>query len=79
MPADAPQQVTDLFAIHRDLNKKNVQESYHDARQAVDRLAQHVQRRTMSIEERALIERLFWACAARSSGSSARWTTSRKS
>ena len=36
IPADAPQQITDLFAIHRDLKKKNLLESYHDAVQAVD-------------------------------------------
>src|SRR5215213_2175829 len=33
--AEAPQQITDLFAIHRDVSKKNVLESYHDAVQAV--------------------------------------------
>ena len=36
IPADAPQPITDLFAIHRDLSKKNFLESYHDAVQAVD-------------------------------------------
>ena len=36
IPDDAPQQIADLFAIHRDLNKKNFLESYHDAVQAVD-------------------------------------------
>src|SRR5262249_34912933 len=30
VPEDAPQQVQDLFGIHRDLKKKNLQESYHD-------------------------------------------------
>src|SRR5207253_2020838 len=33
IPGEAPQQVTDLFAIHRDLSKKNLLESYHDAHQ----------------------------------------------
>ena len=36
VPADAPQQISDLFAIHRDLNKKNLLEGYHDAVQAMD-------------------------------------------
>ena len=36
IPPDAPQQISDLFAIHRDLKKKNMLESYHDAVQAVD-------------------------------------------
>src|SRR5208282_3383625 len=34
IPHDAPQQVTDLFAINRDLKKKNLLEGYHDAVQA---------------------------------------------
>src|SRR6202044_67802 len=36
VPADAPQQVTDLFSMHRDLSKKNMLECYHDAVQAMD-------------------------------------------
>ena len=31
MPDDAPQPISDLFDIYRDLNKKNFLESYHDA------------------------------------------------
>jgi arginine decarboxylase len=65
MPLDAPQQITDLFAIHRDLNKKNVQESYHDARQAVDDSLNMFNVGAMSIEERALVERLFWAVCSK--------------
>jgi arginine decarboxylase len=58
--AEAPQQITDLFAIHRDVNKKNVLESYHDAVQAVDESLNMFNLGAMSIEERALVERLFW-------------------
>src|SRR5206468_2397519 len=36
IPDNAPRQVTDLFAIHHELKKKNLLESYHDAVQAVD-------------------------------------------
>src|SRR3954447_23345593 len=36
LPVDSPQQVTDLFGIYRDLSKKNLLESYHDAVQAMD-------------------------------------------
>ena len=36
VPDDAPQPIQDLFAIYRDLSKKNLLESYHDAVQAVD-------------------------------------------
>src|SRR5436305_8322133 len=36
IPAEAPQPITDLAGIHRDLSKKNYLESYHDAVQSVD-------------------------------------------
>ncbi len=36
IPEDAPQPITDLFGIYRDLSKKNLLESYHDAVQAMD-------------------------------------------
>jgi arginine decarboxylase len=59
--ADAPQQVADLFGIHRDLNKKNLLESYHDAVQAVDEALNLFNIGSLSIEHRAAAERLFWA------------------
>ncbi len=61
IPAESPQQINDLFAIHRDVNKKNVLESYHDAVQAVDESLNMFNLGSLSIEERALVERLFWA------------------
>jgi arginine decarboxylase len=61
IPADAPQQVTDLFGIHRDLKKKNLLESYHDAVQAVDEALDMFNLGAMSVESRALVECLFWA------------------
>ena len=62
IPADAPQQITDLFAIHRDLSKKNLLESYHDAVQAVDEALNLFN--LGSPDHRACApwsERLFWA------------------
>lgn len=64
-PPDAPQQVSDLVAIHRDLKKKNILESYHDAVQAVDDALNMFNVGTLSLETRALIERLFWAICSR--------------
>ncbi len=61
IPEDAPQQVSDLFAIHRDLKKKNLLESYHDAIQAVDESLNAFNLGALKIEDRALVERLFWA------------------
>jgi arginine decarboxylase len=65
VPADAPQHVTDLFGIHRDLKKKNVLESYHDAVQAVDEALNMFSIGALSIEMRALVERLFWAVCSK--------------
>ena len=76
LPDDAPQPMPDLFAIHRDLNKKNLLESYHDAVQAVDEALNLFNLGYLTIEQRALAERLFWAVVRQAaSGSSASWTT----
>jgi arginine decarboxylase len=61
VPADAPQPITDLFAIHRDLSKKNYLESYHDAVQSVDEALNLFNLGYLSIELRSLAEQLFWA------------------
>lgn len=61
IPADAPQQIADLFSIYRDLKKKNILESYHDAVQAVDEALNMFNLGSLDIEMRALSERLFWA------------------
>jgi arginine decarboxylase len=61
LPEDTAQPVQDLFGIHRDLNKKNVLESYHDAVQAVEESLNLFTLGYLSVEHRALAERLFWA------------------
>jgi arginine decarboxylase len=61
IPEDAPQHISDLFGIHRDLSKKNLLESYHDAVQAMDETLNLFNLGSMTIEDRALTERLFWA------------------
>src|SRR5580704_16052407 len=61
IPEDTPQPITDLFGIHRELSKKNYLESYHDALQAVDEAMSLFNLGHLTIEHRALAERLFWA------------------
>ena len=58
---DAPQQVIDLFNMHRDLSKKNLLESYHDAVQSLDETLNSFNLGSMDLHSRALVERLFWA------------------
>jgi arginine decarboxylase len=65
VPADAPQQIADLYAIYRDVNKKNLLESYHDAVQAMDDALTMFNHGSLPIEERALVERLFWAVSSK--------------
>lgn len=65
IPADAPQQLSDLFGIHRDLSKKNMVEGYHDAVQAMDDSLNMFNLGVITIEQRALIERLFWAVCSK--------------
>jgi arginine decarboxylase len=61
IPADAPQPISDLFSIYRDLSKKNFLESYHDAVQSVDETMNLFNLGYLSVELRALTEQLFWA------------------
>jgi arginine decarboxylase len=62
---DAPPQVKDLIAIYRDLSKKNLLEGYHDAVQAMDEALTMFNVGSLSIELRALVERLFWAVCSK--------------
>ena len=61
MPPDAPQPISDLFAIYRDLSKKNFLESYHDAVQSVDETLNLFNLGYLNIDLRATAEQLFWA------------------
>jgi arginine decarboxylase len=61
IPADSSQHVSDLFGIYRDLSKKNMLECYHDAVQAMDDSLDMFNLGAITIEMRALVERLFWA------------------
>jgi len=60
IPAGTPQQISDMLAIYRDLSKKNMVESYHDAMQAVDELLTMFNVGSLNLQMRALSERLFW-------------------
>ncbi|GIW79735.1 MAG: biosynthetic arginine decarboxylase [Gemmatales bacterium] len=65
IPEDAPQPVADLFAIYRDLSKKNFLEGYHDAVQSVDEVLNLFNLGYLDIEMRALSERLFFSVCLR--------------
>lgn len=57
---EIPQPVRDLFEAHRDVNKKNFQEVYHDAVQQRDEALNLFNLGYLSLELRSLTEKLFW-------------------
>ncbi len=61
LPDDAPQPIVDLFTTHKELNKKNFLEGYHDSVQSVEESLNLFNLGYLSIELRALAERLYWA------------------
>jgi len=61
IPPDAPQPISDLFAIYRDLSKKNFLEGYHDAVQSLDETLNLFNLGYLNIDLRATAEQLFWA------------------
>jgi arginine decarboxylase len=61
LPDDAPQPIQDLYANFKEVNKKNYLESYHDASQSMEETLNLFNLGFLSIELRALAERLYWA------------------
>jgi arginine decarboxylase len=61
VPEDAPQQLHDLFVIYKDLKKRNLLESYHDAAHHVDEIVNLFNLGGVALEIRAMAENLFWA------------------
>ncbi len=60
IPDDAPEAVMNLGEVLKGLTVKNFQESYHDAMQIRDETLTLFNVGMMSLEHRALVERLFW-------------------
>src|SRR5688572_17680556 len=63
IPEDYPQPIHDLHALCRDVSKKNLLESYHDAVQAYDELINSFNLGYLSLELRSLSERLYYYAA----------------
>ena len=61
LPDDAPEPVRELYANFKELNKKNFLESYHDAVEQMEKTLTLFSLGHLSIELRALAERLYWA------------------
>ncbi len=59
------QPVRDLFDSYRDINKKNFQETYHDAVQQRDEALNLFNLGYLSLELRSLTEQLFWGISGK--------------
>jgi arginine decarboxylase len=57
----------DLYAIYKGLKQKNLNESWHDAIQMRDDVLNSFSTGTLSLEDRAIAERLFWSIARKAS------------
>ncbi len=62
---ELPQPVLDLFEAYRTVNERRLVECYHDALQAREQVLQMFNLGYLSLEFRALAERLYWATCAK--------------
>ncbi len=60
-----PQPVQDLFVAYRSVNERRLVECYHDAQTAREQTLQMFNLGLLSLQFRALAERLYWATCAR--------------
>jgi arginine decarboxylase len=63
--ADLPQPVQDLFEAYRGVSERRLVECYHDALTAREQVLQMFNLGLLSLEFRALAERLYWATCAK--------------
>lgn len=61
LPPNTPKPIAELFEVCNNLNKKNFLESYHDAQQDIDETLALFNLGQLTLEQRGLTERLFWA------------------
>ncbi len=60
---DKPDPLVNLFEVHRNITRKNFQESYHDALHYRDDCMSLFKHGYLSLEDRSLAETIFYACA----------------
>jgi len=62
-----PDVLKDLYSIYKGLKQKNLNESWHDAIQIRDDVLNSFSTGVLSLENRAIAERLFWSIARKAS------------
>jgi arginine decarboxylase len=60
-PQDLEQPVQDLFETYRDVNVRNLLESYHDAQQSLDTAMNLFATGYLPLDQRSMVENLYWA------------------
>ncbi len=65
IPSDLPQPIQDLVHTFRELNLRNILESFHDAQQALDMCISTFTAGFLTLEQRSFAESLFWAICHR--------------
>ncbi len=65
VPEDAEQPLVDLMETYRGLSSKNLLESFHDSQQALDSALNLFSLGYLSIEQRSMVENIYWAICAR--------------
>src|SRR6185369_13571888 len=68
MPAalpDAEQPLIDLLDTYKGLNKRNLQEGFHDAQQALDQALNLFSLGYLPLDQRSLAENIYWAICRR--------------
>ncbi len=61
LPPDSAPIVQRMFETYRDVSRKNMLESYHDAQDAKEQCLQMFILGTLSLEQRVLAENIYWA------------------
>ncbi len=63
LPGTAPQPLRDLHYTYNHVNLRNLLESYHDTQQALDMAMNSFSSGHLTLDQRCLAERMFWAIA----------------
>ncbi len=61
-PEETPDPLVNLAEVHKNITRKNFQESYHDALHYRDECMSLFRHGYLSLQERSLAESIFWSC-----------------
>ncbi|UCD30111.1 MAG: biosynthetic arginine decarboxylase [Planctomycetota bacterium] len=62
IPDEKPDPLHNLLEVYKNINRKNFQESYHDAVHYRDECMSLFRHSYLSLQDRSMAENIFWAC-----------------